>query len=515
MFSNERNRVAKEFAAPSPLPTYLEKVSRDDGASKGRLRGEQGGADGGVKDSDSLTDEQRRRREKLEALLSNTDAVLEAVPGLRWQRVGSASVGSTEIDDEELAAALANSTEIHHEGLAAALEQKIEFTKDELAQFSLTDLSYNRHIKVGSAFYKPAQTNTRVRSSSVARSADLFWRRKQGIREYQASKDRPPVNKGAAAMENKAAVRSLDDWLGQEGKRVRGKNTRELEKHPTSESYFPRQMETISQYDSEMRANMMVRNSKKLRAVEEQLNEIYGKSRTAGMTNIPTVSKSFAVDEVLGKLSAESLHLIHEKFKAMGGELNVSEFVEVVSSHLPRHEWEDHAGMANNLCEVYERLDVDGDGVVSWEEMFEFTIEMGRSMNTKAAADNVDDVILDYTVANVTDKRGDHPPERTGGVKDGEIERLESLAFMDRVAVLEKDSAIIKLYDAETLDLAECLVGHRGPVMRCQHLEGTDYLVTRGCMLLFSCLVSVLSHARIHIQVSQFHHRFQAAQTRV
>ena len=100
MFSNERNRVAKEFAAPSPLPTYLEKVSRDDGASKGRLRGEQGGADGGVKDSDSLTDEQRRRREKLEALLSNTDAVLEAVPGLRWQRVGSASVGSTEIDDE-------------------------------------------------------------------------------------------------------------------------------------------------------------------------------------------------------------------------------------------------------------------------------------------------------------------------------------------------------------------------------------------------------------------------------
>ena len=203
------------------------------------------------------------------------------------------------------------------------------------------------------------------------------------------------MNKGAAAMENKAAVRSLDDWLGQEGKRVRGKNTRELEKHPTSESYFPRQMETISQYDSEMRANMMVRNSKKLRAVEEQLNEIYGKSRTAGMTNIPTVSKSFAVDEVLGKLSAESLHLIHEKFKAMGGELNVSEFVEVVSSHLPRHEWEDHAGMANNLCEVYERLDVDGDGVVSWEEMFEFTIEMGRSMNTKAAADNVDDVILE------------------------------------------------------------------------------------------------------------------------
>ena len=57
-------------------------------------------------------------------------------------------------------------------------------------------------------------------------------------------------------------------------------------------------------------------SAERTRAVEEQLNEIYGKSRTAGMTNLPTVSKSFAVDEVLGKLSAESLHLIHEKFKA-------------------------------------------------------------------------------------------------------------------------------------------------------------------------------------------------------
>jgi len=31
------------------------------------------------------------------------------------------------------------------------------------------------------------------------------------------------------------------------------------------------------------------------------------------------------------------------------------------------------------VCELYSQLDLDGDGVVTWDEMFEFTIEMGRT----------------------------------------------------------------------------------------------------------------------------------------
>jgi WD40 repeat protein len=45
---------------------------------------------------------------------------------------------------------------------------------------------------------------------------------------------------------------------------------------------------------------------------------------------------------------------------------------------------------------------------------------------------------------------------------------------------------VIKLYDVETLQLALCLVAHTGVVMRCMHMEGTDYLVssgTDGCLI--------------------------------
>ncbi len=46
--------------------------------------------------------------------------------------------------------------------------------------------------------------------------------------------------------------------------------------------------------------------------------------------------------------------------------------------------------------------------------------------------------------------------------------------------MLERDSAIIKLYDAETLELTDCLKGHRGPVRRCMLLDDTDYIVSAG-----------------------------------
>jgi WD40 repeat protein len=391
LFKTTRDRVAKDFHPPSPLPHFLEKVDKKDRRKKAA---EEGG--NGVATSS-----------RVDALLAKADSILDG-------------------------------------------------------------------------------DKARVRSAALERSVEIHRRRMQELRDYQLSKETPVEPKWKAAADlhaDNAPLRSIEDWLGSSGPKLRGRNARELEKHPSCQSYIARQVEAASQYDSETRANMMVKNSKRLRAVEEQLHEIHTKthhrSEVRGVDSPRGPVKSFPVDEVLSKLTAESLHLIHEKFKAMGGELNVVEFVEVVSAHLPRHEWEDNAGMAGNLCEVYERLDIDGDGVVSWDEMFEFTIEMGRSMNNKAS-ENLDDVILDYKTAHVSDKRGEFAADRTGGVKDCEIERLESLALMDRLAVLEKDSSVIKLYDAETLELTDCLVGHKGPVMRCQHLEGTDYLVSSG-----------------------------------
>ena len=102
----------------------------------------------------------------------------------------------------------------------------------------------------------------RVREQKVERSVGIHRRRLQDLRDYQRGKEQPQVPEWMAeAQKHKgpAPLKSLDDWLGQAGgPRLRGRNPRELEKHPTAESYYPRQMESASQYDSEMRANQMV-----------------------------------------------------------------------------------------------------------------------------------------------------------------------------------------------------------------------------------------------------------------
>lgn len=87
-------------------------------------------------------------------------------------------------------------------------------------------------------------------------------------------------------------------------------------------------------------------------------------------------------------------------------------------------------------------------------------------------------MILSYLPSKLVDKRGEL--DNRSGVKDREIERLCCLQMMDKIAVLERDSPVIKLYSAETLELTDCLDGHKGAVLRCIHLEGTDYVVSSG-----------------------------------
>ena len=351
----------------------------------------------------------------------------------------------------------------------------------------------------------------RVRDKKVERSVAIHRRRMEDIRDYERRKVEPPIPPWKIATEQHHGpqpLKSIDEWLGQAGPRIRGRNNRELEKIPAIESYYPRQMESASQYDSELRANLMVKNASKYREIEQQVNEIYCRARpeTGKLELNKPKPRSYPADEVMAKLTAGALEQVHAKFKALcvcrslqvcvcgGGQMNSVEFVEVMSAHLPCHDWEDYEFMVRNILEVYKRLDIDDDGTVSWDEMFEFTIEMGRSMSNKNA-DNLDHVILDYKRFDVHDTRGEQPAERTGGIKDCEIERLESLALMDRIAVLEKDSPIVKLYDAETLELTDCLIGHKGAAMRCMHLEGTDYVVssaTDACLMFWGAYTNTL-----------------------
>lgn len=319
----------------------------------------------------------------------------------------------------------------------------------------------------------------KLRSSKLANALEM--QRRRGQRRIE--NDNASEGGGKASedhMSSKVLLKTLDEQLGFGGPRVRV-SARELEKRPTPQSYMPRQLENNSQYDSEMRANQMARNAGRLRAVEDKLTTLYEKAKHAGRVQIDKKAASYTPDEVMRKLTPADMESVHKAFRALGSKLNLSEFVEVMLAHLPRHDWETQAGLINNVCELYSQLDLDGDGVVTWDEMFEFTIEMGRT--TAKAADKLDDVILQY-LPKLIENRSEGDGVRQ--FQDREIERLESLAMMDKIAVLEKDSMVIKLYDAESLQLTACLPGHKGVVLRCMHMEGTDYMVSSGTD---SCLI--------------------------
>ncbi len=59
---------------------------------------------------------------------------------------------------------------------------------------------------------------------------------------------------------------------------------------------------------------------------------------------------------------------------------------------------------------------------------------------------------------------------------------------IDKIAVLEKDSPIIKLYDVDTLELTDCLSGHKGAVLRCVCVRACDCL---RCLLCFTAFAEM------------------------
>ena len=66
-----------------------------------------------------------------------------SAPGLKWKDVGTEKPISGK--------------EIKHDRLAAALHDKFEFTEQELAQLTVSDLSYNDYIMVDSKYLKPIE----------------------------------------------------------------------------------------------------------------------------------------------------------------------------------------------------------------------------------------------------------------------------------------------------------------------------------------------------------------------
>ena len=73
----------------------------------------------------------------------------------------------------------------------------------------------------------------------------------------------------------------------------------------------------------------MLRNSEKLRHVNDQLNALMDKSITKKNSSAVAASTLYQADEVLAMLSTRELKSLHRAFLSRNGALNFDEFVEV------------------------------------------------------------------------------------------------------------------------------------------------------------------------------------------
>ena len=60
--------------------------------------------------------------------------------------------------------------------------------------------------------------------------------------------------------------------------------------------------------------------------------------------------------------------------------------VQVMHRHLPKNAWKDRALFLHNICDLYAQLDVNEDGLVEWDEMFDRQVKCAARFLANAVA---------------------------------------------------------------------------------------------------------------------------------
>ncbi|POM80998.1 LOW QUALITY PROTEIN: Hypothetical protein PHPALM_1098 [Phytophthora palmivora] len=80
-----------------------------------------------------------------------------------------------------------------------------------------------------------------------------------------------------------------------------------------------------------------------------------------------------------------------EREKKLGGGLPLLDFVEIVLPGLPRPKTvEEKAASVSALIDLFEDIDINGDGVMEFEEFTSFCVDAGMLHETKCPRSNID-----------------------------------------------------------------------------------------------------------------------------
>eukprot|EP00930_Biecheleria_cincta_P003503 TRINITY_DN104439_c0_g1_i1.p1 TRINITY_DN104439_c0_g1~~TRINITY_DN104439_c0_g1_i1.p1 ORF type:complete len:1163 (-),score=173.88 TRINITY_DN104439_c0_g1_i1:432-3920(-) len=203
--------------------------------------------------------------------------------------------------------------------------------------------------------------------------------------------------------------------------------------------------------------------------------------------------------QVLTDISAELLESVKEDFMDSGGALTQEQFVRAMLRSLAPGAGDDtkvrsgkvafgraaeeieaqmvpYAGNSSvrepvkgaaktaAVADLFGRVDVHGEGSVTWEEVSNYLIEQGMSGGDEFTVDS----IKTYEASSALDQSKHESP----------VEKLVYLEQIDSLVCLSHNSRSFRLYDPKRCVVKKEVAGHRGTVINCCYVDTWSQIAT-------------------------------------
>jgi len=181
---------------------------------------------------------------------------------------------------------------------------------------------------------------------------------------------------------------------------------------------------------------------------------------------------------VLTDLSADLLEHVKEEFLENGGVLDGEQFVKAMMRNLDMGGYDrpgkrtlqteepvlSSATKAAAVMDLFQHVDVHGEGAVSWEDVSNYFIEQGMSGGDEFTVDS----IKTYELSQVQDTSKHETP----------VEKLVYLEAIDSLVCLSRGSRSFRLYEPKRCTLKHNVPGHRGSVINCCYVDAWSQIAT-------------------------------------
>ena len=161
--------------------------------------------------------------------------------------------------------------------------------------------------------------------------------------------------------------------------------------------------------------------------------------------------------DLMMTMDNETLALLKQQFSKYRNELDVYEFVSVMTSHLPYAATLDDAAqvaLVANLKELFDQVDVNGDQRMEWAELTSFIVGQGA---VQGGGPTNESPLLKY-------KPVDPIQDQTRLRSEQSIEKVVYLPELDMVFLCERPSPTVSIYSPRGSACVHELKGHKAEV---------------------------------------------------